>query len=252
MTGKKIRMNRIFQDDGKTLIVAMDHGGAMGPIPGIEDPSKTIQKVVKGGADAILVQFGILKQCHDELSKVGIIVNTQPNPIYVKEVLKMGGDAIKLTYFSPLKDRARLATIGPMAVECEKWDMPLLVELVPMQVDEARGIRKILYDIKSVQTAARISAEAGGDIVKTVYTGSVETFKEVTRCCPVPIVILGGEKMNSDRAILKVVRDSIDAGGCGICFGRNIWQHSDPTAITRALSKIIHEDASVEQSLKEL
>jgi class I fructose-bisphosphate aldolase len=63
---------------------------------------------------------------------------------------------------------------------------------------------------------------------------------------------MGGPKMETDRDILEVVKGMIDAGGCGVAFGRNIWQHKDPTAMIRAISMIIHRDATVEKALKEL
>jgi class I fructose-bisphosphate aldolase len=56
--------------------------------------------------------------------------------------------------------------------------------------------------------------------------------------------------MDSDRDLLQVVKDSIDAGGAGTCMGRNMFQHEDPTAIVAALVKIVHEGASVDEAYK--
>ena len=116
-------------------------------------------------------------------------------------------------------------------------------EVVPQ--DENRNT---LYD--QVVHAARLGQEAGGDFIKTAYSGSVESFKEVVETCPIPIVILGGAKMDSDLELLKVVKGCIDAGGAGTCMGRNMFQHEDPTAVVAALVKIVHEGASVEEAYK--
>ncbi len=86
--------------------------------------------------------------------------------------------------------------------------------------------------------------------VKTAYTGSPESFREVVRLCPVPVVILGGPKMDSDRELLEVVKGCTDAGGAGTSMGRNVFQHRDPKAVTAAICKIVHEEASVEEALK--
>ena len=61
------------------------------------------------------------------------------------------------------------------------------------------------YDVENVKHAARVGAELGADIVKVPYTGSIDTFKEVVHGCPVPVVIAGGEKMDSDEDIFNMV-----------------------------------------------
>jgi fructose-bisphosphate aldolase, class I len=92
----------------------------------------------------------------------------------------------------------------------------------------------------------------GADLVKVSYTGSVETFQEVVAGCNVPVVIAGGPKMNSDREILEMVKDSIEAGGAGISIGRNVFQHKDPKRMVMAMSAIVHNNESLEGALKML
>jgi fructose-bisphosphate aldolase/2-amino-3,7-dideoxy-D-threo-hept-6-ulosonate synthase len=103
-----------------------------------------------------------------------------------------------------------------------------------------------------VKLAARAGAELGADIIKTNYTGDPDSFREVTKGCPVPVVIAGGPKMSTTRDVLQMVRDAIDAGGAGTSIGRNVFQASNPTKMVRAFSKIVHEGASVEEAMKEL
>ena len=64
------------------------------------------------------------------------------------------------------------------------------------------------YDVSVVKHAARVGAELGADIVKVPYTGSPESFREVVEGCFVPVVIAGGEKMETDRDILEMVKGS--------------------------------------------
>ena len=103
-----------------------------------------------------------------------------------------------------------------------------------------------------VAHAARVGAELGADIIKTVYTGDINSFRKVVRGCPVPIVIAGGPKMATDRDVLQMASDAIKAGAIGVSIGRNIFQHRNPTGMTRALAKIVHEGASVERAMREL
>jgi DhnA family fructose-bisphosphate aldolase class Ia len=245
-TGKALRLKRIFQDDGKSLIVAYDHCPFMGPAPGLAKPEETISKIVEGGADAIMTMLGVIKQYSNVLSgKMGLIWSIPPVPDYIQDAAKMSVDAVKLTYFASL-DYRQIVSIMPVATECEKWGIPLLVEFVPM----ADG--KQLTDAKSVKFASRLAQEYGADLVKTMYTGSAETFKEVTEVLNIPVVILGGERMENDRQVLETVKGCLDGGGAGIAMGRNIWQHKDPIKMTRAISKILHENFTVDEALKEI
>ncbi len=95
-----------------------------------------------------------------------------------------------------------------------------------------------------------MGAESGADIVKTVYTGDVESFREVVRKCPVPVVLAGGAKVETDAEILKLADDVMEAGAMGVTFGRNVFQHRDPTLIVRAIRRIVIERSSVEEAME--
>lgn len=103
-----------------------------------------------------------------------------------------------------------------------------------------------------VAHAARVGAELGADIIKTNYTGDVDSFKKVVKGCPVPIIIAGGPKMATDRDLLKMASEAIKTGAAGVSIGRNVFQHRNPVGMVRALSKIVQEEASVEQAMREL
>jgi len=108
------------------------------------------------------------------------------------------------------------------------------------------------YDVRNVKHAARVAAELGADIVKVPYTGSVESFAEVTQGCPLPVVIAGGEKMETDEEIFEMVDGALKAGAAGLSIGRNAFQHADPTKIVRALSMMVHRSVSIEEALAAL
>jgi fructose-bisphosphate aldolase/2-amino-3,7-dideoxy-D-threo-hept-6-ulosonate synthase len=98
--------------------------------------------------------------------------------------------------------------------------------------------------------AVRLAEELGADIVKTGYSGDAESFQHVVESTRLPVVIAGGAR-GSDHQTLEKVRGTMDAGGAGISMGRSIFQHDDPEAITRAVSAVVHEDASAEEALEE-
>jgi len=86
--------------------------------------------------------------------------------------------------------------------------------------------------------------------VKTLYTGNPDTFKTVVEGCPVPVIIAGGPKSNTDNELLNMVKGAMDSGAVGVAMGRNIFQHSHPENITRAISNIIFDNSSVESAME--
>ena len=95
---------------------------------------------------------------------------------------------------------------------------------------------------------ARIGAEGGADMVKTVYTGDIDSFRNVVKSCPVPIVIAGGPKATSDSEIMQLCYDAMEAGAKGITFGRNIFQHKYPFKIIKLLTEIVISGKTPEEA----
>lgn len=260
--GKQIRIERIINRDTKrTVIVPMDHGVSVGPIQGLVNMPEAVNKVAEGGANAVILHKGIVRYGHRGYGKdIGLILHLSgstkfsPDPnnkvlvASVKEAIKLGADAVSVHINIGAEDEAdMLRKLGKIAEECAEYGMPLLAMMYP------RG-KKIPseHDVEAVKIAARVGAELGADIVKTNYTGDIDSFKEVVKGCPVPVVIAGGPKAKTTEQVLQMVYDAIQAGAAGTSIGRNIFQHDDPTKMTRAIAKIVHENATVEEALKEL
>jgi DhnA family fructose-bisphosphate aldolase class Ia len=253
LTGHKLRMGKIFRDDGKTFIVAMDHGLG-GPQPGLIDPGDTIAKVIAGKPDAILTNMGVINKYADQLSKLHAVLLTIPSDRtaipYIKQAIKLGVDGVKVSYFGPF-DRAKYMAWRDIAIECHEWGMPLMTEPVPMTKGPREG-GVFITDAKMVARVARMCFELGADILKVAYTGSPASFREVVTACPAPVTILGGAKIENERDALEVIKGAIDGGGAGITMGRNVWKVPNVTGMVRAIAKIIHENATVDDAIKEL
>lgn len=260
--GKNVRLERIFnRRTGKTIIVPMDHGVSMGPIKGLLDMPRIVDQVAEGGANAVLLHKGIVKSGHRGYGRdIGLILHLSgstslgPDPnnkvlvTTVEEAIKLGADTVSIHINIGADNEAdMLELLGWVARECAEWGMPLLAMMYP------RG-RKIKseHDVEVVKLAARAGAELGADIIKTNYTGDPDSFREVTKGCPVPVVIAGGPKMSTTQDVLEMVKDSIEAGGAGTSIGRNVFQAEDPTKMVRAFNSIVHEGVSVEEAMKEL
>jgi len=259
MIGKKIRLERIIdRNSGRTVIIPMDHGVTVGPIEGLIDMRTTVGKVVAGGANAILMHKGMVHAGHRGAGKdVGLIIHLSggtsmsPDPnakelvCTVEEALRLGADAVSVHInLGAETDRQMLRQLGEVSGKCLQWQMPLVAMMY------ARGAKiKNEYDVNNVKHAARVGAELGADIVKVVYTGSTDSFREVVQGCPVPVVIAGGEKMDSDEDIFGMAEGALAAGAAGLSIGRNAFQHRKTDKIVEALSKMVHHGASVEEAI---
>jgi fructose-bisphosphate aldolase / 2-amino-3,7-dideoxy-D-threo-hept-6-ulosonate synthase len=256
--GKDIRLNRILKN-GKMLCIPMDHGISSGPLDGIKDITKFIYDTEKSGLSCILLNKGIIKILPRPIN-IGLIAHMSastslgPDPNKkvllgsVKEAIRLGADAVSVHInIGSREEPMMLYSLGLIADECNKWGMPLIAMMYP------RGENiKNPHDPSIISHAARIGAEAGADIVKTVYTGDIDTFKDVVKSCPVPIVIAGGPKSNTNKDILELCHGAIQAGSIGITFGRNIFTHSNPKKLIKALYEIIIENKKYEEVLENL
>jgi DhnA family fructose-bisphosphate aldolase class Ia len=79
----------------------------------------------------------------------------------------------------------------------------------------------------------------GADFIKIAYTGTAESFKRLALGCFVPVFVLGGES-KAEAQILGQVKEAMAAGAAGVAMGRNVWQHRDPVAMTRAIVEVVH------------
>ena len=262
MIGKEIRMERIFdRDSGKAVIVPMDHGVSSGPILGITNMRKAMTQVADGGANAVVVHKGVVARGHRKSGPdMGLIVHLsgstslspEPNAktliCTVEEAIELGADAVSVhVNIGNGHEKGMLADLGNVAHTASKWGMPLLAMIYP------RGEKiEDEYDPAAIRHAARLGAELGANVVKVSYTGDSESFKDVVDGCSIPVIIAGGPKMDSDRAILEMVKGAMEAGASGTSIGRNVFQHQNPARIVSALCMIVHKGATVDEALEYL
>jgi len=249
MTGKELRLRRIMDlERDRILIVPMDHGVSLGPMEGIATIHDSIRKVGRGGASCVVVHKGIASTLNREiLGDMGLIVHLSASTnlsddsnqkILVGsayDAVRLGADAVSVhVNLGGSHEPEMLDQLGEISSQCSELGMPLLAMMYP------RGDNvKSQYDVDAVKHCARVGAELGADIIKTNYTGDITSFKEVISGCPVPVVIAGGPKMESENALLEIVRDAVKAGAKGISIGRNVFQHRDIEGITKKLAGIV-------------
>jgi len=256
------RLDRIFRSDGRAVIIPIDHTMALGLAQGWEDPERTLTAIIEGGADAIMTTYGIAKHFRSLLQgKIATIVRVDGGPtlfteewgsftrwvqLYtVEDALRIGAAGIMvMTWVGTPVEVDSLQITARVAAECERWQVPLVGEAIPHPSK--------WFDAEALATAARISFEHGADFIKTHYPGSAESFRRIASVCPVPVLTAGGARTGNAREVLEAAANTLEGGGAGVFCGRNVWQHPDPAAMTRALVRLIHENATIEQALQEI
>jgi class I fructose-bisphosphate aldolase len=236
--GKQLRMKRIQGDDGKTLMVAMDHAAIGGPMEGLEKPLEALRAVVGGSPDSILLTRGMLRHGWEAIPpQVGLVMRISGGFTIlegaqefrdkvissVDEALRWGVDGVAVTVkFGHELEGEFIQAASRVADACDRWGVPLLIEAMIAQ----RGGSGLAED-EALAVAARSAAELGADIVKIAYPSKEGNLVPVTRGCPVPVLILGGKKAE-DEEVLAIVEAAIVEGAAGVAMGRNVWQREDP------------------------
>ena len=166
----------------------------------------------------------------------------------VKEAIRLGADGVSLHINIGGKEEPEMVEqLGKISEECHEWNVPLLAMMYP------RGENvKDPHDPEVVAHTARIGAECGADIVKTLYTGDIDSFKKVTESIPVPVVIAGGPKSKTDLDILQMTEDAMTAGAKGVTYGRNIFAHKTPDKMVEALAGIILKKQTAKEMAKKI
>ncbi|MDI3547806.1 MAG: 3-hydroxy-5-phosphonooxypentane-2,4-dione thiolase [Halanaerobiales bacterium] len=258
MFGKKNRLARIMNpENGKSLVMAMDHGMVLGPTRGIEKPDSTL-KLLEGFMNAVIINKGILTTAFVPDGKTGIILRVSGGPTIigndlstegittsVEEALRLGVDGVIINVFVGTENESSsLISFARMADECHKYGLPVIGATAVGKDKEKH------FDPDYVKLSARVVAEFGADIVKTYYTG--ERFEEVVEGCPAPILLAGGPHADTDEETLIMVTEALEKGAAGIAMGRRIWQSEDPRGMIKALYGIIHQDWSVEEAISSM
>ena len=261
MDGMELRLRKLFRrESGRSLVVAVDHGMALGPLTGLTDIKATVARLdATKMVDAWLMTKGVFRYAFEPLGNPGVILRISGGATIigpeltrealtgtVEEGLALGADGVAVSAFigTPYEHET-LVALAQTAVSCRRWNMPLLGV-----VGLGKGNEEKKKDPRFIALGARVAAEHGADLVKTYYTE--EGFDRVVAGCPVPVLIAGGPRCETDLDTLNMVYGAVQSGARGIVMGRNIWQSAHPEALLAAVDGIIHQGLSVEQSARYL
>ncbi len=236
----------MFREDGKCFYLPIDHGYFLGPTRNLEKPAQTIAPLVPY-ADALFVTRGVLPACIDPINSLPIILRVSGGSSVLKdlsneeittsieEMLRLNVSAVGLSIFiGSDHEKQTVMNLAKLVNECSTYGIPVMaVTAVGKELDKR--------DARFLALAARMFAEMGADVVKTYWC---EGFEKVVEGCPVPVVMAGGPKVDTEKEVFDFVYDGMQRGASGLNLGRNVWQNPNPAAMMRALEAIIHKGAT--------
>jgi len=248
--GMKNRLARVFNPkDGRTIMLAIDHGYFQGPTTGLERIDVDIMPLVPY-ADTLMLTRGILRTIVPPSITKPIMIRASGGPSILKE---LSNEEIAMD----IEDSIRLGVCGTaiqvfIGGEFESRSVINMTKLVdaglkygiPTMAVTAVG-REMARTPKYFRLATRICAELGAQILKTYYTD--EDFETVTATCPVPIVIAGGKK-RPEMDALEMAYRAIDQGAAGVDMGRNIFQSDSPHGMMQAINAVVHGNAKPKEA----
>jgi len=250
--GMRNRLSRIIRPStGHALVLPIDHGYFLGPTRRLEDPWRTVEPLLPY-TDALMLTRGILRSSIDPnvetpiilrvsggTSIVGPDLSNEAITTSVVEAARLNASAVALSIFVGTEhEHQTLTNLAMLVDECEDYGIPVLAVTA---VGKELGKR----DARYLALCCRIAAELGARFVKTYYC---EGFEKVVEGCPVPVLIAGGPKMETELDALRTAYEAIQAGAVGVVMGRNIWQNDHAVAMIRAVGAVVHEDATPEEA----
>lgn len=249
--GMKNRRARIIKpEDGRAVMLAVDHGYFLGPTSGLEEPRKTIEPLLPY-ADSIMLTRGVLRTSVDPDANISVVLRVSGGTSILKELsneditvsiedaVRLNVSAMALSIFVGSEyEKETLVSLAKLVDEGERYGIPVLAVT-------AVG-KEMARDARYLSLACRIAAELGAHFVKTYYC---EDFDKVVESCPIPVIIAGGKKTPEIEA-LELAFNSVQNGAVGVDMGRNIFQSDSPVGMIRAVRAIVHERASVDEGYK--
>jgi putative autoinducer-2 (AI-2) aldolase len=241
--GMKNRLSRVIKPDGHCQFLPIDHGYFQGPTRCLERPQDTVRELLPY-ADGLFVTRGVLRASIDPKIKTPIILRVSggtsvvgkdlANEVIttsVEEMIRLNVAAVGLSIFVGSDyEKETLQNLALLVDECEDYGIPVMaVTAVGKELDKRTS--------RFLALSCRIAAELGARIVKTYYC---EDFDKVVTGCPVPVVIAGGPKCETELEVFEFVYDGMQKGAIGVNLGRNVWQNPHPAAMMRALNGVIH------------
>ncbi len=265
--GKAMRLKRVIDPDGVSVICALDHGMTSPTfLEPLADIAMRTREAVAGGSNVIMMSKGMIRIAQDAFApttSLALLLSASAGPggdrpeivqiADVEEALVLGADAVVLfTALGGDTEPGMVDILSTVGRECAALGMPFIAEAEFPTTYATVEALKDQYGFEYLRRNVRLCAELGADIVKTNWPGDQDSFGRcVEAASGVPVVLAGGSRLE-DAELLHRMGQAMEAGAIGCSVGRNIFMHPRPQAITRALSRVIRERWSAQKALEAL
>jgi len=249
--------------DGKSLILAYDHGLEHGPVdfepnPATADPGRVFELATHDAVTAVAVQKGIAEAYYPDYEEdVNLLLKLNgtsnlwmgepdsPVNCSAEYAAELGADAVGFTLYGGSNHEVEMAEEFRAAHEgAREHGMGVVMWSYP----RGQGVKNDTSP-DTISYAARLGLELGADLVKVKYPGSADAMGEAVRMAGPTEVVMSGGTMRDDTAFLRNVSQAIDAGASGLAVGRNVFQRDDPERILDALESVVFDEADPETAL---
>lgn len=265
MSGRALRLKKLFANNENAVVVAIDHGEFDGPLPGMIDLPQTA-RLIPAQVDGVLLSPGMMRHCSEVFGFRGApipIIRLNWSTVYCfhweyqhaatvpamtpGQAVAAGAEIVLISLTlqtgSEAGDAENVRVFCELAREAERVGVPIMGECFPANADKLSPDQLHAHVYRSV----RILSELGADFVKTFFTSR---FEEVTRSCPVPVLGLGAEKTPTEMEALQLAYREINAGARGVVFGRNVTQAKDPARFAAALCDVVKRGVEPAQAAR--
>ena len=261
--GKAMRMKRVIDGAGVSVICALDHGMTSPTfLEPLADIRTRTEEAVAGGANVIMMSKGMIRLAEPAFSpttSLALLLSASANPqgerpeivqiAEVEEALVLGADAVVLfTALGGDTEGGMIEILAGVGRECAHLGMPFIAEAEFPTTYASVEELAAQYGFDYLRRNVRLCAELGADIVKTNWPGDQEQFAQLVEATNgVPVVLAGGSRLE-DAELLRRMEQAVAVGAVGCSVGRNIFMHRSPEAITRALSRVIRDRWTAEKA----
>ncbi len=269
------RMRRLFAADGRCFDVAVDHGFFGEPrfLAGIEDLAAALDVLVEAAPDAIQLSPGSAPLLQGRPGpKPALVLRTDVANVYgptvsadaryfselvpeaVEQALRLDAACavVNLLWIDGQEElhRACVRNVAALKARCEPAGMPLMVE--PLAMKPGTAGYGVNGDPERIRALVRQAVELGADVIKADPTDDLDDYPGVIEVAGrIPLLVRGGGRA-SDEEVLRRTESVMRAGAAGIVYGRNVIQHEQPSAMTRALMSVVHDGVAAGAALASL
>jgi fructose-bisphosphate aldolase/2-amino-3,7-dideoxy-D-threo-hept-6-ulosonate synthase len=252
VTDAPLRLRRIINPKtGRALLLSFTAGLEVGVVPGLAELPGAVAAFAKTGLlTGAVVHAGVPPSlfAHFPDPPCGIIVDlfggtwmtTRPDRreqiCTLEHAVRVGADAVQATVSLGSEDEARqLRLCGQIVREAGSWGLPVVIRIDTMQTDARRQ-----YSALVSGHGARLAYELGADVVIVNYSDSGPAFAEALRGVPIPVLVGGGPRMETDEALLHSVGEAMRHGASGLALAAPLFWQDGPAATLTRLANLVY------------